>query len=228
MSLATLCLIALPATTTVAAQQEPPRHPLLDLLRGERVEPGWQIGPIAQGRNYSVNMPRYARPYGNGGFTFDFPYATRRNGHVHYLTKPVRSLEGARGITVRYSIDAAPGTRFVPQAAQDKAATVSLYFQRAGDNWSGTGRYNSYRWFAPHASVKTLAPGQFEMNVSLDDGGWVGVQGGVTSSQIPGAFDAAKANAARVGMVFGSQFLRGHGVYATAPARITVSEFRIY
>ena len=60
-----------------------------------------------------------------------------------------------------------------------------------------------------------------------DDPNWIAVSGGITSGKAQREFQAAKANAARVGLVFGSAGLRGHGVYATAPARITVTDFSI-
>ncbi|MBB3763490.1 hypothetical protein [Sphingomicrobium lutaoense] len=188
---------------------------------------GWQIGPIARGRNYSLGMPLYARDFGHGGFTFDFPYASARAGHVHYVTRPVRTLAGASIIRVRYQVEASPGTRFIPQEDSHRPATVSLYFQRAGDNWSGRGRFAAYRWYAPPAEVRQIKPGQFEMRVRLDDPAWVGVTGGITAGNNPTAYRAALRHAGRIGLVFGSAGLRGHGVFATAPARFTVTDFSI-
>ncbi|NNC48706.1 MAG: hypothetical protein HKO13_09805 [Sphingomonas sp.] len=197
---------------------------ILRQMFGGQAQSGWQIGPILRGRSYSPGMPATAQPYGSG-FVIDFP--TRRDHHVHYVTKPVRSLAGARAITVRYRIDAARGARFVPQARPDQAATMSLYFQRGGDNWSGSSRYKYYRWYAPTAKMKTLRPGEYEMTIRMDDPDWIAVSGGTKAGTVPREFAAALANASRVGIVFGSSSLRGHGVYATAPARITVTDFNI-
>lgn len=71
----------------------------------------WEIGPTIKGRNYSVGMQPYL-DQGRDGPSFAFPGPTRAQGHVHAITMPVGSLEGARRITLRYRIDAAPGTRF--------------------------------------------------------------------------------------------------------------------
>ncbi|WP_260483830.1 hypothetical protein [Sphingomicrobium flavum] len=222
-----MAVATLAATPATASSPDDARRAIAQIFGGSLAEGTWEIGPIAQGRNYSYNMPRYASEFGNGGFVFDFPYASKRAGHVHYVTTPVRSLAGARTISVRYTVDAPRGTRFVPQANPDQIGTVSLYFQRRGDNWSGQGRYLFYRWYAPAATVKQLAPGRFEMSVNLDDPRWVGVSGGRTAASYPRAFEDALRNAGRVGLVFGSQGLRGHGVFATAPSRFTVTDFVI-
>ena len=108
----------------------------------------WEIGPIINGRNYSANMP--LRPAeGPDGATFAIPGPTRDQGHVHYVTLPVRGLEGARQITLRYRIDAPRGTRFLQQENPGAGpASLSLYFQRRGDSWGA--RHPDYRWYAPN------------------------------------------------------------------------------
>ena len=185
----------------------------------------WEIGPIIRGKSYSVNMPLRPQPT-ERGWSFDFPSNSKRDGHVHYVSFDPGSLDGAREIKVRYRVDARRGTRFVPQEFPDRPATVSLYFQRAGDNWTAKGRYAMYRWYAPADSIQSIAPGVHEMTVRLDDPRWGAVVGG-NASQYPREFAAALANADNVGLVFGSKGGRGHGVYATGPARFELLDFRI-
>lgn len=185
----------------------------------------WIIGPIIRGKNYSVGMP--LRPSATrSGWTFDFPHSSRDAGHVHYATFNPGSLSGASRIVVRYHVDAAPGTRFVPQENPGLAGTVSLVIQRGGDNWSARGAYDFYRWYAPGDTVQQLAPGTHEMVVSLRDPNWGSVYG-KPAAQNAGAFEAALAGASNLGLVFGSTAARGHGVFATAPARFTLLDFRI-
>ncbi|WP_160615289.1 hypothetical protein [Pseudoblastomonas halimionae] len=187
---------------------------------GER---DWTIGPWIKGKNYSVGMsprPEYTRD----GFAIDFPTTLR--SHVHYVTFSPGSLEGKREIVMRYRIDAEPGTRFVPQEEPGKKGAISLFFQRRGDNWTAKGRYEFYRWYAPKAKVKTLSPGKHEIRISLDDPEWISVRYR-NPADAPGLFEAAKRDTAKVGFVLGSDLLRGHGVYATKPARITVTDFDI-
>lgn len=105
-------------------------------------------------------------------------------------------------------------------------ATVSLFLQRRGDSWSGRGRYGSYRWYAPAAGIKVIAPGQHEIAVPLARLDWTNVNGQPASTDPDGFFDAL-ADASRIGLVFGSASMRGHGVYATVPARFTLLSFRI-
>ena len=182
----------------------------------------WEIGPIIRGKNYSVNMPLTPKPE-RGGWSFDFPVGSKAAGHVHYVTFRPGSLEGKSRITVRYRVDAKAGTRFVPQETPDRAGTVSLYIQRRGDNWTAKGRYQYYRWYAPAASVRQLAPGVGEISVALDDPQWEPVVGRSSA----GAMREALADIDRIGLVFGSSSARGHGVYATAPARFVMTAFRI-
>lgn len=186
----------------------------------------WEIGPIIRGKNYSVGMPLQPAPTKNGWF-FDFPVGSRDAGHVHYVTFDPGSLTSASRIVVRYKVDAPRGTRFVPQEHPHLPGTVSLFLQRRGDNWSARGRYNHFRWYAPRHSVQEITPGVHEMTVRLDDPQWTAVTGGQKAGDYREAFRAALAQAGRIGLVFGSTAARGHGVFATAPARFELLSFRI-
>ncbi|HEV2597628.1 hypothetical protein [Sphingopyxis sp.] len=209
--LAIACLSILAAPAAIAAAQG-----------GD----GWEIGPVIRGKNYSPGMPPAPRPT-SGGFTFDFPAPDAAAGHVHYVTFRPGSLAGKSRMIVRYRIDAAPGTRFVPQEIPKLPAAISLYLQRRGDNWTGRGRYEDYRWYSPAASVRVIAPGVHEISVRLDDPDWISVKA-KTSGSLPGAMQAAVDDADRVGLTFGALGDgRGHGVFATAPARFTLLSFRI-
>ena len=183
----------------------------------------WEIGPFVQGQNKSVGMPTSMTPSRDGPY-FDFPYPTARAGHVHYVTVPVRSLEGARKITLTYRIDAQRGTRFIPQENPAETATLSLYFQRAGDRW--TRKYPLHRWYAPANRQMTLRPGTHRVSIALDEP-WTSVLGGQTPQSQQQGFAAALRDTQRVGFVLGSGSGRGHGVYATAPARFTILDFEI-
>lgn len=186
----------------------------------------WEIGPVTRGSNKSIGMPPRPAPLGQGWF-FEFPYPSEAAGHVHYVTFPHGSLAGKSRITVRYRVEAAPGVRFVARDTPALPATVSLYFQRRGDSWSGRGRYAFYRWFAPPGGVRQIAPGVQEMTVSLQDPRWLSVSGGRNAGAHPRQFSEAIDQAGRVGLLFGSSARRGHGVFATGPARFTLLSFRV-
>src|SRR5436190_5950348 len=154
-------LAAATSLTAVAAAAMPPSG-------------AWEIGPWVRGRNYSVGMPASPAPTREGGLAFDFPVAGR--GQVDALTIAVGSLADARQITLRYRVDAAAGTRFIADESPNEPATVSLYFQQRGDNWSANGRYASYRWYSPIRTVVPLAPGEHSVTVQLDEA-WTNVWG---------------------------------------------------
>ncbi len=78
---------------------------------------------------------------------------------------------------------------------QGSVATVSLMFQRRGDDWSGQDEKASYRWY--HAGQPLVTEGA--LDVPLVGGHWTNVFG----KHDPHGFEDAKANAANIGLVFG-------------------------
>ena len=182
----------------------------------------WEIGPNIRGRNYSVGMPGRPDAAPNGGVSFEFP---RDGGEIDAMTTGVGPLTGARTITLRYRIDVARGTRFVSSETPGETPTVSLYLQQGGDNWSGRGRYASYRWYVPSHAVIPLAPGERSVTVRLNDQ-WTNVQG-VPNTQDPQGFAQTLDNTARLGVAFGTSSARSHGVYATGSARFTLLDIEL-
>jgi hypothetical protein len=159
----------------------------------------------------------------NGSLVLDFPVAGQ--GQVDALTTAVRPLAGAREITLRYRVETARGVRFIADEAPNEPATISLYFQQAGDDWSGEGRFASYRWYSPEHAVVPLTAGEHTITVRLDET-WTNVNGR-PNVEVPQRYAAALQNTARLGIAFGSPSLRSHGVYATGPARLTLLDLDI-
>lgn len=184
----------------------------------------WEIGPVIRGRSLSVGMPLTPTAARRGWF-LDFPYPTAGAGHAHYLTFDHGSLTGKRRIVMRYRIDAAPGVRFVPRETPHLPAMLSLYFQRRGDNWTGRRGFENFRWYAPVHTVVPITPGEHQVSVNLNDA-WIQVNGQPAGAH-PQAFGEALADAGRIGFVLGSHQARGHGVFATGPARLTVISFQV-
>lgn len=178
----------------------------------------WEIGPIIRGQSYSPGMPTQPGEAPGGGPTFAFPQ--RGEGEMHALTTAVAPLAGARAITFRYRIEAPRGTRFVSAETPDQTATVSLYFQQRGDNWSARGRYGSYRWYSPTRAVIPLTPGERTVTVRLDET-WTNVNG-IPNTQDSRGYARALNDTARLGLAFGTLSARGHGVYTAGPARFTL------
>lgn len=182
----------------------------------------WVIGPFVRGRNYSKGVPLHPAPRRGGGFQVDLP---RAPGSVHAVTFRHGPLIGKRRIVMRYRIEAARGTRLVAASDGRSGAMITLYFQRAGDNWSGRGRFETYRWYATFATHAPLTPGDHVMVAPLD-GRWTAIQTSKAATS-PEAFRAALANADQVGFVLGGGDGFGHGIFATGPARLIVTDFRV-
>ena len=182
----------------------------------------WTIGPIIRGRNYSNNMPLRPTPRRGGGFQIDLPQAP---GSVHYVTFPHGSLAGKSRIVMRYRIEADPGVRILPRTAPNLPSIITLYFQRGGDNWSGRGRFEAYRWYATFASQMPLTPGDHVMIAPLSSN-WTAVERSSARTN-PAAFREALAGADQVGFVLGGGDGYGHGVFATGRARLIVTDFRV-
>lgn len=183
---------------------------------------GWEIGPVIRGRNYSQGVPLHPSPRTNGAWSIDMP---RAPGSIHYVTFPYGSLSGKHRILMRYRVEADPGVRILPVTAPQLPSIITLYFQRAGDNWSGTGRFETYRWYATFASQSPITPGEHVMVAPLD-GRWTAVETS-TATNSRAAFRDAIEQADRVGFVLGGGDGYGHGVFATGPARLVVTDFRV-
>ncbi|MGI8981436.1 MAG: hypothetical protein ACR2FY_19595 [Pirellulaceae bacterium] len=192
----------------------------------------WEIGPLINGKNYSVNMPLNPSPHPNGGWYFDISYPTAEAGHVHYVTFKHGSLSGKTRIVMRYRLEMDEGVRLIPAKEPDTThfhSMLTMYFQRRGDDWSGRGKYETYRWWATFATVtpipRALPTGEHELSVPLE-GNWTAVQTSSATTS-PKKFQEAIRDAERVGFTFGGGDGYGHGVYATGPARFVVTHFEV-
>jgi hypothetical protein len=182
----------------------------------------WTVGPIIRGRNYSKNVALHPSPRRGGGFQIELP---RAPGSIHYVTFRHGPLTGKRRIIMHYRVEADPGVRFLAASDGKSASMISLYFQRAGDNWSGRGRFETYRWYATFATQTPLTPGDHLIVAPLD-GRWTAVETS-TARNDPAAFRAAVVAADQVGFVLGGGDGYGHGVFATGRARLIVTDFRV-
>lgn len=169
--------------------------------------------------------------YGDGGLTFDFPAVDG----VHYLVKtpPAQALAtlSARG-TVLTTGTPYFDFRTNPNNQSGAPSSFRLYFQRQGDNMSGAGDYQYYRWWLK-AGVE-LRDGAFQTTGSLSDpGSWSSVFGasGDASPEATAGFQAAAQNIGLVGLTFGGGSFYGHGVFVdpstgTAAFRLEAFEAR--
>lgn len=181
----------------------------------------WQIGPIIHGVNMSRGVPLHPTPHADG-WSIDIPYPAAENGSVHYVTVPCGSLAGKTKVTLKCRAETADGTRFYPTKFPGAPASMTLYFQRAGDDWSAQGPYETYRWYASFSTVG-LGAGEFVLEARFDQN-WTAIMSSSRASH-PDAFQAAINDAGRIGFVLGGGDGLGHGVFATGPARLVVTSF---
>lgn len=182
----------------------------------------WVIGPIVYGRNASRGVPLHPAPGPGSAWHIDLP---RAPGSVHYVTFRHGSLAGKSRIVMRYRIEAAPDVRILPASAPGLPSVITLYFQRGGDDWSGQGPFETFRWYATFASQSPVSPGEHVMVAPLG-GNWTAVERSSARTN-PVAFRQALAAADEVGFVLGGGTGYGHGVFATGPARLVVTQFRV-
>lgn len=125
---------------------------------------------------------------------------------------------------MRYRVEAAPGVRILPRNYPTNTPLITPYFQRAGDSWTGRGAFETYRWYGSFAS-QALRQGEFQIIAPLN-GNWTAIHTS-TAHSARSAFRQAATNADQVGFVLGGGDGYGHGVYATGPARLVVTHFRV-
>lgn len=182
----------------------------------------WFIGPVIRGRNYSEGVPIHPTPRRDGGWHIDIP---RAPGSVHYVTFRHGSLAGKSRIVMRYRVETDPGVQLVAASDRKSGSMITPYFQRSGDNWSGNGRFEGYRWFATFATHAPITRGEHVIVAPLN-GPWTAIDKS-TARNNPAAFRAAIYNADQVGFVLGGGDGYGHGVFATGRARLIIKEFRV-
>lgn len=193
---------------------------------------GWQIGPIIDGRNYSLNPPPLQAASG-AIWAIAFPQA----GSVHYVTFQHGSLRGKSRISMRYRIDPAPGAIIAQRNSSPPApSSIRLYIQRRGDDWGSS--KEAWRWWC-RARDGNLGPGEHQLECSLQEQ-WTSALSSRSQPEeswgkpnyAPEAFAAALADAGRIGFTFSGrsadgQLGAGHGAFATGPLRFTLLDFRV-
>lgn len=155
---------------------------------------------------------------------FSFPSG---NGSVHYLTRPWTKPINFH-IRVKYQIDGLNPewtAKLKPDNTGNMPPLVCLWVQRKGDDMTGKGKMQYYRWWAI-GEYEPLSPGVFEIKADvkyIED--WVSVFGDRTNLA---QFQACLKNPQKVGMTFGGGSFLGHGIRLTkGSATFTILEFEV-
>ena len=177
----------------------------------------WEIGPVINGRNRSLGESFHSITKGGWGFTIS------QNSEPHYVTFHHGSLRGKKEIRMRFRVDGpANASIYGAKCATTSPSAVTLYFQRAGDDWATDGG----RWWATFSSSPLSRPtGEKEIVASLN-GNWTSVLQ-MSARNNPREFEAAKAYTHRVGFTFANCAGFGHGARATQPVRFVVTHFQV-
>jgi hypothetical protein len=163
---------------------------------------------------YSPGMP--ATPASSdGGWQFAFPNS---NG-VEYLTTAQHPPTASRSITASIAVETvgSPFFEYRTEAINtcDSPAAVHLFFQRHGDDMSGNGAFEFYRWWSNPVAYQ-LGAGSIALTGDLTDPSqWTSVFGQSGAGVNEPAFRAALADLGAVGFTFGGGCFFGHGVYVT-------------
>lgn len=164
---------------------------------------GWQAGPVLNGQNYSVGT--ICDP--NTG-SFIWPIAQKgldrwSTPGPHYLTRPTAGLAGSV-ISLDYEVTG-DGEFFGTVGGQSSFAELSAYFQAAGDDWSGKAG-QAFRWWSKQTFPLTVGRHAAEIPLTLDAWNvWPGPGG-------EAEFELAKRTAVNVGVTFGNDEAKGHGL----------------
>jgi hypothetical protein len=159
---------------------------------------GTPIFPFAQGtiatmtmdanawsfRYSAANVPAHPTQRNAEQWEFEFPPSvdTKPNG-VHYLIHPVTGRIASKAITARVF---AQGTmREVEPCGDTNVARVSI--QRCGDNLSGAGAYEHYRWWSIPNLVLSEITEPTDFVVAIGPSQWSSVYG-KTGDQAPDGF----------------------------------------
>lgn len=158
---------------------------------------GWQLG-------YSTGVTLSQT---SGIWSFTFPSYP---GHVNMITQSVAGLKGSQITAVFQETESNPVWFWAFDAGNTcpGGQAVHLYFQRAGDDMSGVGDKQYYRWWGPAIPIQ---PSLGSVTAALAPGLWGSVYG-VNGSVQPLMFQQALDNASSVGFTFGGGCFAGHGV----------------
>lgn len=177
------------------------------------------FGPIIPGYgNYSKGMPYGPTPQG-AGWTFTLGPGQEVDAVIRRF-----SLKGKTQVKLRVRVEGDT----IRGSSDGWPARMAFMFQRKGDNWSATGAYNFYRWYARKRIPMT--PGEHEVTIPLVRGefGHVTSKGAesYTDAQKEAFFQAALNDTDNIACGFGSDSA-SHGIVSATPARITLLALEI-
>jgi uncharacterized protein YndB with AHSA1/START domain len=166
-------------------------------------------------------MPPYPSADIEGAWSFEFP-SSATGGHVNYVQTPFRATTPPHNVSITFKVESSGAQYVVLDPGDHPPATFYLFFEQRGDDlssadgrwWSHTGGYNLG---SQDGLVLTIT-------VPFTPDGWSNVYG----QQDAQAFSAALANIGWIGVTFGGQYFRGHGVaLGGGSAKFILVDFKV-
>jgi hypothetical protein len=207
-------------TSASAPAPAPPPSPVAGPLT-------FDLSPAKWAALYSQGATPAVVAAPGGGWYFDFP--AKGAGDVHYVVSAINlNISALKSVTVSGTITSSGNPAYFPtDPAEGPPCKASVMLQQLGDNLSGVGNYQYYRWFS-HITIP-LVDGPFRVTIPLtiDQWGPVGGPNNPPPTNTPAqGFAGALANLRNIGVTFGGQFFAGHGVSITqGSARFTCTAF---
>lgn len=187
----TVFLVALSTLVAACSQSNPPPP----------IVAGWQVG-YSDGVTLSQT---------SGIWSFTFP---QYPGHVNMIMQAVAGLKGSQITAVFQETESNPQWFWQFDAGNTcnpgSLPQIHFYFQRAGDDMSGAGNMQFYRWWSRGYDIEPAA--SYTLTIGLTPGDWWSSVYGVNAVAQPLMFQQAKDNASSVGFTFGGGCFAGHGV----------------
>lgn len=176
---------------------------------------GWYHGPVIDNVPYMRGVGRWPMATPLGEFEFTFP--EDENGAVKYITRRTNYIGNAKGIEFTYRFNTRDATLVALNGgtAITSPPTVSPYFATADNDWKTHHR----RWWGTPTVLEDTGNEYKTVRVMFDDfDQWVSVRGKLPTDT-PADLQNALNKASQIGLTFGSNPFRGHGV-REEPSRV--------
>ena len=161
----------------------------------------WQI-------RYSTGMPSAPAMTSASTFYLDIPQAPNS---VNYVTEATSTALAGETLTATFNVVATNAVYGLADTTTYGPAQIHLFLQRAGDNMTGVGEMQYYRWWCGTGAYVLPASGSATVTIScpLNPASWTSVYGQQSANE----FQAALNNLQWAGFTFGGGNGWGHGVY---------------
>lgn len=188
--------------------------PRLPKRYGGDKSPGVPLHPLPHPEGFALPIPQRSSHEASGD----------RLNYVGFRLGP--HLGDKARLILRGRIEMGPDVEILAHNSdpkKPKPGMLTMFFQVADDDWSGSGKLETARWYSDGARLAPLQPGEFELIAPLDANLPWNATRVSTSLSNPEGFRKALAKDVNIGFVAGGGESFAHGFYATGPARLVIT-----